>query len=162
MMTTTMMAKERFQILGNNQRTSKSFFRQTSSYFLAGSKEGRNSWLRNVKCFKSIHLHQGVQPNKKLILWHQKKGKSGFNSEFEFQKLFANSKLTIIIQVPTFTSVLYFPCIRMSFQGLFRIMIWKAMLKGKWWKSGSFLGNSCVLEASEKTACAKKRDQSYF
>ena len=36
------------------------------------------------------------------------------------------------------------------------------MLKGKWWKSGSFLGNSCVLEASEKTACAKKRDQSYF
>ena len=102
MMTTTMMAKERFQILGNNQRTSKSFFRQTSSYFLAGSKEGRNSWLRNVKCFKSIHLHQGVQPNKKLILWHQKKGKSGFNSEFEFQKLFANSKLTIITQVGTY------------------------------------------------------------
>ena len=41
-------------------------------------------------------------------------------------------------------------------------MIWKALLKGKWGKSGSFLGNSCVLEASEKTACAKKRDQSYF
>ena len=48
MMTTTMMAKERFQILGNNQRTSKKFLSLDKHLLFSWfQKKGGNGSLRN-------------------------------------------------------------------------------------------------------------------